>query len=173
LRVKNTSLRRRARSLIGLTIALASLSLLTGCAAGPNAATRLITQVTDGVEGEAGPVKLRNFTLVLQPDSSVVLVGTIVNQDEVEDAVLAIGINGERAKVWADGGEVEALPLILNRPQHLAGPSATAYAYLDSFTVKAGYRVPVEVILQRGGIVNLDVLVRERDLEFADVSLPN
>jgi hypothetical protein len=39
--------------------------------------------------------------------------------------------------------------------------------------VKAGYRVPVEVVLQRGGIVELDVLVRERDLEFADVSLPN
>jgi len=146
---------------------------LTGCAAGPNAATRLITQVTDGVEGEAGPVKLRNFTLVLQPDSSVVLVGTIVNQDEIEDAVLAVGINGERAKVWADGGEVESLPLIINGPQHLAGPSATAYVYLDSFAVKAGYRVPVEVILQRGGIVELDVLVRERDLEFADVSLPN
>ena len=171
--MEKTSLRRRARSLIGLTIALASLSLLTGCAAGPNAATRLITQVTDGVEGEAGPVKLRNFTLVLQPDSSVVLVGTIVNQDEVEDAVLAIGINGERARVLAGGTEVESLPLTLNRPQHLAGPSATAYVYLDSFTVKAGYRVPVEVLLQRGGIVNLDVLVRERDLEFADVSLPN
>ena len=168
-----TSLRGRVRALVGLTIALLSLSLLTGCAAGPNAATRLITQVTDGVEGEAGPVKLRNFTLVLQPDSSVVLVGTIVNQDEIEDAVLAVGINGERAKVWADGGEVESLPLIINGPQHLAGPSATAYVYLDSFAVKAGYRVPVEVILQRGGIVELDVLVRERDLEFADVSLPN
>ena len=168
-----TSLRGRVRALVGLTIALLSLSLLTGCAAGPNAATRLITQVTDGVEGEAGPVKLRNFTLVLQPDSSVVMVGTIVNQDEIEDAVLAVGINGERAKVWADGGEVESLPLIINGPQHLAGPSATAYVYLDSFAVKAGYRVPVEVILQRGGIVELDVLVRERDLEFADVSLPN
>ncbi len=168
-----TSLRGRVRALVGLTIALLSLSLLTGCAAGPNAATRLITQVTDGVEGEAGPVKLRNFTLVLQPDSSVVMVGTIVNQDEIEDAVLAVGINGERAKVWADGGEVESLPLIINRPQHLAGPSATAYVYLDSFAVKAGYRVPVEVILQRGGIVELDVLVRERDLEFANVSLPN
>lgn len=171
--MNKSSLRGRVRALIGLTIALLSLSLLTGCAAGPNAATRLITQVTDGVEGEAGAVKLRNFTLVLQPDSSVIMVGTIVNQDEVEDAVLAVGINGERAKVWADGGEVESLPLIINRPQHLAGPSATAYVYLESFSVKAGYRVPVEVILQRGGIVELDVLVRERDLEFADVSLPN
>jgi hypothetical protein len=171
--VNITSLRGRARTLSRLTIALLSLSLLTGCAAGPNAATRLITQVTDGVEGEAGPVKLRNFTLVLQPDSSVVLVGTIVNQDEIEDAVLAIGINGERARVWANGSEAESLPLTINKPQHLAGPSATAYAYLEAFDVKAGYRVPVEVVLQRGGIVELDVLVRERDLEFADVSLPN
>ena len=167
-RVKSVPL----RTLAILTTTIASLSVLTGCAAGPNAETRLITQVTDGVEGEAGAVKLRNFKLVLQPDSSVVLVGTIVNQDEVEDAVLAIGINGERAKLWADGAEVESLPLTLNRPQTFAGPSATAYAYLERFDVKAGYRVPIEVILARGGIVNLDALVRERDLEFADVGLP-
>lgn len=156
-----------------LTIATLSLSVLTGCAAGPDAATRLINQVTDGVEGEAGAVKIRNFKLVLQPDSSVVLVGTIINQDEVADAVLAIGINGEQAKLWADGNLVESLPLTLNKPQVFAGPSATAYAYLERFDVKAGYRVPVEVILQRGGIVELDAIVRERDLEFADVSLPN
>lgn len=156
-----------------LTIATLSLSALTGCAAGPNAATRVINQVTDGVDGDAGAVKMRNFTLVLQPDSSVVLVGTAVNQDEIADGILAIGINGERAKIWADGSEVENLPLLLNKPQNFAGPSATAYAYLENFQVKPGYRVPVEVILQRGGIVELDVIVRERDLEFSDVSLPN
>jgi hypothetical protein len=166
--VKNSPL----RTFVILTIATLSLSLLTGCAAGPNASTRLIKQVTDGVEGEAGAVKLRNFTLVLQPDSSVILVGTVVNQDEVPDAILAIGINGERAKIWADGENVDSLPLLLNRPVKLAGPSATAYAYLERFEVKAGYRTPVEVILQRGGIVKLDVIVRERDLEFAEVSLP-
>lgn len=166
--MKNTLSRRFAF----LTIATLSLSALTGCAAGPNASTRLITQVTDGVEGESGAVKLRNFTLVLQPDNSVVLVGTVVNQDEIDDAVLAIGINGKRAKLWANGGEVDALPLTLNRPQTLAGPSATAYAYLEQFDLKPGYRAPVEVILQRGGIVELDVIVRERDLEFSDVSLP-
>ncbi|MEY3345145.1 MAG: hypothetical protein RL125_866, partial [Actinomycetota bacterium] len=76
-----------------LSLSLAS-TLLTGCAAGPNAATRLITQVTDGVEGQAGSIKLRNMTLVIQPDSSAVLVGTIVNQDEATDAVIGIAING-------------------------------------------------------------------------------
>lgn len=155
-----------------LTILIASLSALTGCAAGPNAATRLITQVTDGVDGESGAVKLRNFKLVLQPDSSAVVVGTIVNQDEAEDAVIGATINGERARIWANGGAVDSLPLTLNKPQTFAGPSATAYIYTPYLGVKAGYRVPVEIVLARGGIVELDVLIREKDLEFADVSLP-
>lgn len=160
------------RSASLLTILIISLSALTGCAAGPNAATRLITQVTDGVDGESGAVKLRNFKLVLQPDASAVMVGTIVNQDEVEDAVVGATINGQPATLWADGGEVNSLPLTLNEPQTFAGPSATAYIYIENLGAKAGYRVPVEIILARGGIVELDVLIREKDLEFADVSLP-
>lgn len=167
-RVKKKPLRQFAL----LTILIVALSALTGCAAGPNAATRLITQVTDGVDGESGAVKLRNFKLVLQPDSSAVMVGTIVNQDEAEDAVIAASINGERANIWADGKNVDSLPLTLNKPQIFAGPSATAYIYTEYLGVKAGYRVPVQIVLARGGIVELDVLIREKDLEFADVSLP-
>lgn len=160
------------RSISLLTILIISLSALTGCAAGPNAATRLITQVTDGVDGESGAVKLRNFKLVIQPDSSAVMVGTIVNQDDVEDAVIAAKINGQQAKLWAKGSEVELLPLLRNEPQVFAGPSATAYIYIEKLGAKAGYRVPVEIVLARGGIVELDVLIREKDLEFADVALP-
>jgi len=166
--VKNTPYRYFAL----LTILVASLSALTGCAAGPNAATRLINQVTDGVDSESGAVKLRNFKLVLQPDSSAVMVGTIVNQDEAEDGVIGATINGERARIWANGSEVDSLPLTQNKPQTFAGPSATAYIYTPYLGVKAGYRVPVQIVLARGGIVELDVLIREKDLEFADVSLP-
>lgn len=167
-RVKKTPL----RSISLLTILIISLSTLTGCAAGPNAATRLINQVTDGVDGESGAVKFRNFKLVIQPDASLVMVGTIVNQDEIEDAVIAATINGQRARLWADGSEVDLLLLEQNEPQIFAGPSATAYIYSENQEAKAGYRVPVEIVLARGGIVELDVLIREKDLEFADVSLP-
>ena len=167
-RVKKKPLRQFAL----LTILVVALSALTGCAAGPNAATRLINQVTDGVDSESGAVKLRNFKLVLQPDSSAVMIGTIVNQDEAEDAVIAASINGEKATMWADGKVVDSLPLTLNKPQIFAGPSATAYIYSKYLGVKAGYRVPVQIVLARGGIVELDVLIREKDLEFSDVSLP-
>ena len=154
-----------------LSRSLAS-ALLTGCAAGPNAATRLITQVTDGVEGQAGSIKLRNMTLVIQPDSSAVLVGTIVNQDEATDAVIGIAINGAQASIGRAGALVSELPLELNKPVIFEGPSANAFAFVESLGAKPGYRVPVLVILANSGIVELSVLVRDRSAEFIDVARP-
>jgi len=40
-----------------------SLLLLTGCGAGPNAPTRLISQVTDGVEKKVGDIKMLSYAL--------------------------------------------------------------------------------------------------------------
>jgi len=53
--------------------------LLTGCGAGPDAETRLIKQVTDGIEANIGDLRMVNVLLVAQPDGSAVLVGTVVN----------------------------------------------------------------------------------------------
>jgi hypothetical protein len=170
--VKFMALRRtRFLTFSVLSLSLAS-TLLTGCAAGPNAATRLITQVTDGVEGQAGSIKLRNMTLVIQPDSSAVLVGTIVNQDEATDAVIGIAINGAQASIGRAGGLVSELPLELNKPVIFEGPSANAFAFVESLGAKPGYRVPVLVILANSGIVELSVLVRDRTAEFIDVARP-
>ena len=49
------------------TIILASF-FLTGCAAGGNAPTRLIKQVTDGVEKDIGDLKIRNVKIIALPD---------------------------------------------------------------------------------------------------------
>lgn len=159
-----------------LTISVLSLSLastlLTGCAAGPNASTRLIKQVTDGVEGQAGSIKLRNMTLVLQPDSSAVLVGTIVNHDEAEDSVIGIAINGTQGLIGRNGLLVNKLALELNKPVIFEGPSANAFAFVESLDAKPGYRVPVVVILENSGIVELSVLIRERSAEFEGVAKP-
>ena len=57
------------------TVALLSAGLLSGCtAAGKDAPTSKIRQVTDGVEKDSGTLKLRDFVLVAQPDGSAVLV---------------------------------------------------------------------------------------------------
>lgn len=155
-----------------LSLSLAS-TLLSGCAAGPNAATRLITQVTDGVEAEVGSIKLRNMTLVIQPDSSAVLVGTIVNQDEAEDAVIAVAIDGTQGVIGRDGAPVNELPLRLNKPVTFEGPSANAFAYVESISVKPGYRVPVVVVMAKAGVVEMSVLVRDRSAPFEDVMRPS
>jgi len=122
----------------------------------------LITQVTDGVEGQAGSIKLRNMTLVIQPDSSAVLVGTIVNQDEAEDSVIGVAINGTQGLIGRDGSLANKLPLELNNPVIFSGPSANAFAFVESLEAKPGYRVPVLVIFENSGIVELSVLVRDR-----------
>ena len=68
---------------------------LTGCSgAGPNAATRLIKQVTDGAEAaittDGNDLSISNLLLVAAPDVSAVLIGTIVNRTETPDALLGI-----------------------------------------------------------------------------------
>jgi len=168
LRVKLKPLKQFAL----LTMTLFLLSLLAGCAAGPNASTRLINQVTDGVEGEAGAVKVRNFTLVLQEDGSAVVVATIINQDEALDQVTSIFINGEKASIGSENQVSDSLPLSQNTPLIFSGPSANAYAFIDSLALKPGYRAPVEITLAKSGIINLDVLIRDKSGEFAQVSKP-
>lgn len=165
--------KRRIASLTFSIFALSLISIsLTGCAAGPNAATRTITQVTDGVDGASGSIKFRNITLVVGAEGTAVLVGTIVNHDELQDALIGIAINGNQVTFGRDGAVVDALPLDLNKPVIFSGPSANAFAFTTGFDVKPGYRVPVSFLLAKGGIVNLSVLVRERAAEFAEVLPP-
>ena len=112
------------------------------------------------------------MTLVLQPDSSAVLVGTIVNHDEAEDSVIGIAINGTQGLIGRNGLLVNKLALELNKPVIFEGPSANAFAFVESLDAKPGYRVPVVVILENSGIVELSVLIRERSAEFEGVVRP-
>ncbi len=76
------------------TISLALVFSLSGCGAGPNAATRLINQVTDGAEAKVrsadSDLMIANFLLVATEDGSAVVVGTIINRAPREDALLGI-----------------------------------------------------------------------------------
>ena len=168
LPVKKSSLNKYST----LTIVLIALAFLAGCAAGPNAETRTINQVTDGVEGQSEAIKVRNFTLVTGEDGSGVVVATLVNQDEASDEVLAITINGQQANLGYLGKSATSLALTNRTPLTFSGPSANAYAYITELGAKAGYRVPVRVELAKSGVINLDVLIREQSGDFAQVTIP-
>ena len=96
-----------------LTIGLiASSMLLTGCASGGQAPTRNIKQVTDGVEKDAGDLKIRNIKIVLLPDGSGTLVGFIVNHSDQLDQLAGIYINGQQAAITPTGPLQKNVPLI-------------------------------------------------------------
>ena len=134
------------------TIILASF-FLPGCAAGGNAPTRLIKQVTDGVEKDIGDLKIRNVKIIALPDGSGTLIGFIVNHSDEVDQLVAITVGGQRADVLSD------VQLLKNKPMIFEGDSANAKAKIAALGVKPGYRVPVVLYFAKNGKVELDALV--------------
>ena len=127
---------------------------LTGCAAGGNAPTRLIKQVTDGVEKDIGDLKIRNVkNHLLCPDGSGTLIGFIVNHSDEVDQLVAITVGGQRADFLSD------VQLLKNKPMIFEGESANAKAKIAALGVKPGYRVPVVLYFAKNGKVELDALV--------------
>ena len=133
-------------------IILASF-FLTGCAAGGNAPTRLIKQVTDGVEKDIGDLKIRNVKIIALPDGSGTLIGFIVNHSDEVDQLVAITVGGQRADFLSD------VQLLKNKPMIFEGESANAKAKIASLGVKPGYRVPVVLYFAKSGKLELDALV--------------
>ena len=126
---------------------------LTGCASGGQAPTRIIKQVTDGVEKDLGDLKIRNVKIVALPDGSGTLIGFIINQNDNADELAAIVVNGQRAEL-----ATEAV-LTKNDPMIFEADSANAKAKIATLGATPGYRVPVILYFAKGGKVELDALV--------------
>jgi len=141
----------KSRRLIGAL--LSSSVLLTGCASGGQAPTRIIKQVTDGVEKDLGDLKIRNIKIVALPDGSGTLVGFIVNHNDAADTLAAISVNGQRAELVSDA------ILTKNSPMIFEGDSANAKAKVAALGAKPGYRVSVVLYFVNGGKAELDALV--------------
>lgn len=77
-----------------LVLALITTSL-TGCGSGRSAETRLIKQVTDGVEGQSNEVRLRNVLIVKDQMAQGILIGTLVNWSDEADVLTGITINDQ------------------------------------------------------------------------------
>ena len=139
--------------------------LLTGCGAGPDAQTRLISQVTDGIEANIDDLRMVNVLLVAQPDGSAVLVGTIVNNGTKNDRISAITANSVDATLTPF-----APALNIGGKAVFSGDSANAMAVFPGLDAKIGDRVTVEFTFSGSGKLKVDVLVREKSGEFASVS---
>lgn len=150
---------------LGLASILVSVLALTGCgASGPDAPTRNIKQVTDGVEAQSGSIYIRDLLLVAQPDGSAALVGTFINEAATSDALTGITVGGIRAQLSAPSYD-----LVQNTPVIFSGDSANAVGTVPALNMKPGTRVPVLLTFAHATAVTLSALVREKSDYFASV----
>jgi len=148
-------------------IALLTISL-TGCGAGLNASTRNIKQVTDGVEAtvntDGNNIKVVNLLVVETAQGAGVLVGTLVNSMDQEDALLGVAINGQVATVT--GSNV----LAKNKPVIFEGPSANIKAVVLALGAKAGQSVQVTMFFARAGEITVQAIIRDQRDSYAGIT---
>jgi hypothetical protein len=140
-------------------------TLLTGCGSGKTAATSQIKQVTDGVEGQADLIKIRNLLIVKQEDGAGVLIGTLVNWADEADAITSINIEGQEAVISA-----KSLDLTKNSPVIFVGDSTNADASVAQLNDVIGHRVPVLIKFAKASPVTLDALIVQADGIYADIA---
>ncbi len=136
---------------------------LTGCAAGPDAMTRNLRQVTDGVEGVSGSIKALNVLLVAQEDGSAVLVGTFVNTSETNDEITSIVANGIVGEISVSTLDQYSGPAIFE------GDSKNSSARFPGLNARASDHVELEVSFANSGPMKLSALVRAKAAEYANV----
>jgi len=155
--------KKNLKSAISALFGALLIVALTGCAAGPDAMTRNLRQVTDGVEGISGSIKALNVLLVTQEDGSAVLVGTFVNSGEERDAITAITANGIVGEISVSTLDQYSGPAIF------AGDSANSTAKFPGLNAKASDLVELEISFGTAAPMKLSALVRAKAEEYANV----
>ena len=146
---------RSIKKVIALIIISSSL---TGCGSGQMASTRLIKQVTDGVEAQTDEIRLRNIKVIKTSTGSGVLIGTLVNWSDKSDVITSVTINNLPAIYTAKTSE-----LLRNKPITFVGDIANADAYISTLDKEPGYRIPVTFTFASAAPVTLDTLIVNGD----------
>jgi hypothetical protein len=149
-------------------ISFALVTTLSACGAGPDAPTRMISKVTDGAEGnistEGNDIVVRNLLAVAQEDGRLVLVGTVVNQGENEDALLGLAVNGVQATFTGKSSIAQNETIIFE------GASSNAKAVISGITAAAGTNIAVTLFFAKAGEITLNAIVRDKRDTYAGVT---
>lgn len=158
------------RKIAVVTISVSMALSLSACGAGNDAPTRMITQVTDGVDGSVttygNDIKVNSVLLVAQSDGSAVLVGSIVNENLTQDTLLGVTVGGVKATL-----SQATLPLKQNTPVRFAGDSTNASAIIPGLNAAPGTRVKIQLSFANAGELTLDAIVLERAGVYANVGV--
>jgi copper(I)-binding protein len=153
---------------IAVTTAALALSLTACSGSGPNAATRLIKQVTDGKEitinENENKISVYNLLLVATEDGSAVVVGTFFNKADQKDSLLGISVGGVGAVITG------ATDLVKDKPLRFEGDQATSKAVFNSVGAEPGRNVPVTLSFARAGDVTANVIIRDKRDDYVNVN---
>jgi hypothetical protein len=130
---------------------------LTACGSGQTAETRMIKQVTDGVEAQSAEIRLRNIKIVKNELSQGILVGTLINWSDQTDVITGINIGGTAATL-----SNTKFDLLKNKPITFVGDSANADAFAQIGKV-AGERIAITFTFATATPVTVDALVVAQD----------
>jgi hypothetical protein len=155
------------RRIFTIISALLIATTLTACGAGQNAATRNITQVTDGAEltitQNGSAIKIVNLLLVATETGDAVVVGTIINQGAETDQLLGIAVSGNTATLTGD------TTLAQNAPLRFEGESANVKAVFSGVTPVAGRHVKLSLGFARAGLITAEVIIRDKRDDYKDI----
>ena len=156
------------RRIFTIISALLIATTLTACGAGQNAATRNITQVTDGAEltitQNGSAIKIVNLLLVATENGDAVVVGTIINQGAETDQLLGIAVGGNTATLTGD------TTLAQNVPLRFEGESANVKAVFSGVTPVAGRHVKLSLGFARAGLITAEVIIRDKRDDYKNVT---
>jgi hypothetical protein len=156
--------KKNLKSAISALFGALLVVVLTGCgASGPDAPTRNIRQVTDGVEATSGSIKAVNVLLVAQEDGSAVLVGTFVNSGDTRDAITGITANGIVGDISISTLDQYSGPAIFE------GSSKNSSAKFPGLNAKPSDHVELEVTFATSAPMKMSAIVRAKAEEFANV----
>jgi hypothetical protein len=157
----------RTKKALAPIIAIALAFTLTACGPGQDAPTRMIKQVTDGVElsvqDNGVDIEVLNLLLVATETGDAVLVGTIVNQGDTEDKLLGIAVGSNQAVLTGETA------LKKNKPIRFEGETANAKAVFYGVSPVAGRHVKISLGFARAGFVTAEVIIRDKRDDYRNV----
>jgi len=160
---------RQMKKIAVTTLSIALALSLTSCyGAGPNAATRMVTRVTDGAEAvintDGSDIRVSNLLLVATEDGSAVVVGHIVNRADATDEILGITVGGVGATI---SGETK---LYTNKPVHFEGEQANAKAVFPGVGAEAGRNIDITIGFARAGLITVRAIIRDQRDIYAGIT---
>jgi hypothetical protein len=145
--------RRVGRALLAAVAAATTVTLVAGCGAGFGAPGEKAYQPADGVNGNAGEIRVLDALVVAPPDGGDgVVVMSVVNRGSEPDQLVSI---------TSSQGQVETsspTELAPQKPLMLSADSTPAYT-VRNLSARPGSFVDLQITFGRSGVLNLRTVV--------------